>query len=212
MLHSNTLEQDLLGRGSRFRVDRGCGTITGMEPPSGPDVQVLLAEYAGLRAEIERRTNLQWSVFALQLASAGAVASVAITTVGNLALLLIIPVSSYMLGSRYILHDFYIKLIRRYLRDEHGLRDALRWESWRRREVNAAPGQWLGVKGLLHPTRMAFEGVGILALLATLAAALYLWSTHVPGWPVVAGWAAGWVLGTAATAELHRRFVGASGE
>jgi hypothetical protein len=29
-----------------------------MEPTSGPDVQVLLAEYAGLRAEIERRTNL----------------------------------------------------------------------------------------------------------------------------------------------------------
>jgi hypothetical protein len=72
-----------------------------MEPSSGaePDVQVLLAEYAGLRAEIERRTNLQWSVFALQLASAGAITSVAISTAGDLALLLIVPVSSYMLGT-----------------------------------------------------------------------------------------------------------------
>jgi hypothetical protein len=195
----------------RFRLGALCGTIAGMEPPSGQDVQVLLAEYAGLRAEIERRTNLQWSVFALQLASAGAITSVAITTAGNLALLLIIPLSSYMLGSRYILHDFHIKLIRRYLRDEHGLRDALRWESWRRGELTA-PGRRVGVISwnMLHPTRMAFEGVAILALLAALAAAISLWAAQVPGWPVIAGGVAGWALGAAVTAGLHREFARAS--
>jgi hypothetical protein len=184
-----------------------------MEPSSGPDVQVLLAEYAGLRAEIERRTNLQWSVFALQLASAGAITSVAISTAGNLALLLMIPVSSYMLGSRYILHDFHIKLIRRYLRDESDLRDVLGWERWRREELSGVVGKRrFGVLGwnVLHPTRMAFEGVAILALLAVLVAVSFLWTSRAPGWGVVAGGVAGWVLGAAVTAGLHRSFERAS--
>jgi hypothetical protein len=51
--------------------------------------QIMLAEYAALRAEIERRATAQWSVFALQLASAGAIASVAISAPSNLALLLL---------------------------------------------------------------------------------------------------------------------------
>ena len=184
-----------------------------MEPSPGPDVQVLLAEYAGLRAEIERRTNLQWSVFALQLASAGAITSVAISTAGNLALLLIIPVSSYMLGSRYILHDFHIKLIRRYLRDESALRDVLGWERWRRAELSGVVvKRRFGVLGwnVLHPTRMAFEGVAILALLAVLVAVAYVWTAQAPGWAVITGGVAGWVLGTVVTVGLHRTFDRAS--
>jgi hypothetical protein len=182
-----------------------------MSSDAGPDVQPLLAEYAALRAEIERRTNLQWSVFALQLASAGAITSVAISTAGNLALLLLVPVSSYMLGSRYILHDFHIKLIRRYLRDEHGLRDVLGWERWRRGELTTTTSRrWFSWK-LLHPTRMAFEGVAILTLLAVLVAAAYLWTAQLPGWAVVAGGVSGWVLGVAVTVGLHRSFERASG-
>jgi hypothetical protein len=77
--------------------------------------------------EIERRTNLQWSVFALQLASVGAITSVT-----------------------------------------------------------------------------------ILALLAALGAAMFLWSVNVSGWPVIPGGAAGWVLGVAVTADLHRSFARAS--
>lgn len=79
--------------------------------------QVMLAEYAALRAEVDRRANVQWNVLALQLTSAGVIASLAISHVSDIALLLVIPLSSYMLGSRYILHDFHIKLISRYIRD-----------------------------------------------------------------------------------------------
>src|SRR6185312_6719023 len=113
----------------------------------------------------------QWNVFALQLASAGAIASVAISASSNLALLLLIPLSSYLLGSRYILHDFHIKLIRRYVRDSlaERLSGHLRWESWRSAALSAPTSRgWFSVTGwnIMHTTRLVFEGVGFLALVA----------------------------------------------
>jgi hypothetical protein len=58
---------------------------------------------------------------------------------------------------------------------------------------------------------MAFEGVAILAQLAVLVAAAYLWTAHLPGWAIVAGGVSGWVLGAAVTVSLHRSFERASG-
>ena len=78
--------------------------------------QIMLAEYAALRTEVDRRAAIQWNVLALQLTSAGVIASLAISRTSEIALLLVIPLSSYMLGSRYILHDFHLKLISRYIR------------------------------------------------------------------------------------------------
>jgi hypothetical protein len=66
--------------------------------------QVMLAEYAALRTEVDRRATVQWNVLALQLTSTGVIASLAISHASDIALLLIIPLSSYMLGGRYILH------------------------------------------------------------------------------------------------------------
>jgi len=40
---------------------------------------ILLAEYSALRTEVERRCNIQWSLFALQVTTAGAIASLAIS-------------------------------------------------------------------------------------------------------------------------------------
>jgi len=180
------------------------------------DTQILLAEYTALRAEIERRTTVQWNVFALQLASAGAIAGVAISAAGNLALLLLIPLSSYLLGSRYLLHDFHIKLIARYVRDSltERLSGRLQWEVWRRTELSAPTSRgWFSVTGwnLTHPTRLAFEGVGFLALVAAAFGGAYRWSVAPPSWPLVAGAGAGWVLGAAVIVLLHRAFVRASG-
>lgn len=81
---------------------------------------------------------MQWNAYALQFAATGAITSVALSTVGNLALLLVIPVSPCLLGSRYILHDFHIKLIQRYLCEEHGLRDRLGWDRWRGARMKSA--------------------------------------------------------------------------
>src|SRR5208283_2253138 len=44
--------------------------------------QVMLAEYSALRSEVDRRVNLQWNVVALQVTSAGVIASLAIGTGG----------------------------------------------------------------------------------------------------------------------------------
>jgi hypothetical protein len=136
------------------------------------ECQIMLAEYSALRTEIDRRANVQWNVYALQLASAGAISSLAVSAASNVALLLIVPLSSYMLGSRYILHDFHIKLIQRYIRESLSgrLRGKLEWERWKRDFADVSDRRWFKITGwtLLHPTRLAFQGIAILALIAVL--------------------------------------------
>ena len=146
------------------------------------EYQIMLTEYSALRTEIDRRANVQWHVYALQLASAGAVSSLAISSASNVALLLIIPLSSYMLGSRYILHDFHIKLIQRYVRESLSgrLRGKLERERWKKEFSDVGDRRWFSVTGwnLVHPTRLAFEGVAILALVAVLFSAARTWWTR----------------------------------
>jgi hypothetical protein len=108
--------------------------------------QIMLAEYAALRTEVDRRATVQWNVLALQLTSAGVIASLAISHTSEIALLLVIPLSSYMLGSRYILHDFHLKLISRYIRDSLSgrLGENLAWESWKIGQVTSDAGHEAG--------------------------------------------------------------------
>lgn len=126
--------------------------------------QVMLAEYSALRSEVDRRASIQWNVLALQITSAGVIASLAISRPADIALLLVIPLSSYMLGSRYILHDYHLKLISRYIRDSlSGRLDGnLAWEGWKasQMEPHVKRRNWFTVTGwnLVHPTRLAFEG------------------------------------------------------
>ncbi|MGW4065693.1 hypothetical protein ACWEGE_45915 [Amycolatopsis sp. NPDC004747] len=181
------------------------------EPDPAVATQVMLAEYAALRAEAERRANAQWSVFALQLASAGAIASVAVAAPSNLAVLLLVPLSSYLLGSRYILHDFHIKLIRRYLRESlsERLAEDIQWEAWRTAALAVPTSRgWFSVTGwnFVHPTRLAFEGVGLLAVLSAGLAGAYQWTVRSPAWPLVAGYALGWLLGAVVVLLLRRAF------
>jgi hypothetical protein len=179
--------------------------------------QVMLAEYSALRAEVDRRANVQWNVLALQLTSASVIASLAISRVSDIALLLVIPLSSYMLGSRYILHDFHLKLISSYIRDSLSgrLGGNLAWESWKISQIapEAKPGRWLTVAGwnLLHPTRLAFEGIAWLSLLTAALAAAYAWRDTAPGWGLILGFALLWALGTLANYFLHRSFNRSSG-
>jgi hypothetical protein len=174
--------------------------------------QIMLAEYAALRTEVDRRATIQWNVLALQLTSTGVIASLAISHASGSALLLVIPLSSYMLGSRYILHDFHLKLISRYIRDSlsERLQGHLAWESWKISQITSdtgprgvlTPTAW----NLLHPTRLAFEGVAWLALLTAALAAAYSWRDNTPAWGLILGFALLWALGTLATYFLHRSF------
>ena len=172
----------------------------------------MLAEYAALRTEVDRRATVQWSVLALQLTSAGVIASLAIAHASQVALLLVIPLSSYMLGSRYILHDFHLKLISRYIRDSlsERLGGNLAWEGWKISQMtpDAGPRGWLAPAAwnLLHPTRLAFEGIAWLALLTAALAAVYNWRHEAPAWELMLGFALLWALGTLAAYILHRSF------
>lgn len=197
--------------------DPGRGEEAGGSPhPVDAEAQlannVMLAEYAALRAEVDRRTNVQWNVVALQITSAGVIASLAITRISDIALLLVIPLLSYMLGSRYILHDYHIKLISTYIRDSLSARlhDHLKWESWKPRRIEADTQwrRWVTPTGWnpLHPSRLAFEGVASLALVAAALAAAYTWRDETPGWGLILGFALLWVLGALATYFLHRSF------
>jgi hypothetical protein len=174
--------------------------------------QIMLAEYAALRAEVDRRAAIQWNVLALQLTSAGVIASLAISRTSEIALLLVIPLSSYMLGSRYILHDFHLKLISRYICDSLSgrLQGHLAWESWKISQITttAGPRGWLTPAAwhLLHPTRLAFEGVAWLALLTAALAAAYSWRDNTPAWGLVLGFAMLWFLGALSTYFLHKSF------
>jgi hypothetical protein len=179
-------------------------------PASEPNVQVALAEFSALRAEIERRAGVQWNVFALQVTTAGAISSVALSRASNAALLLLIPLSSYMFGSRYILHDHYIKLIHGYIRGSlsPSLAGRLGWERWR---DNAAPirsgrlftpTDWRWT----HPTRLAFEGIGTLALIGSGLAAVGTWPTNRPPWYQIAAFSFLFAFGLLVTVFLHRSF------
>jgi hypothetical protein len=182
------------------------------EPDAG--VQIALAEFAALRTEIERRATIQWNVFALQITSAGAIASLAIASISRAALLLVVPLSSYMLGGRYILHDHHIKVIHGYIRNSlsTSLSGRLGWERWQEDATGGSSRSLFTATGWnwTHPTRLAFEGVGTLALLSTAFAAAYDWRTDAPPWFEVVGFAVLFALGAVATLLLHRSFTRAA--
>ena len=117
-------------------------SLPGTEAETQLASHIMLAEYTVLRTEVDRRATVQWNVLALQLTSTGVIASLAISHVSDIALLLVIPLSSYMLGSRYVLHDFHLKLISRYIRDSLSgrLNGHLAWESWKISQITSDAG------------------------------------------------------------------------
>jgi hypothetical protein len=183
---------------------------------AGERTSVLLAEYGALRTELERRANIQWNVVALQVSSAGVVASLAISETSYNAVLLLLPLSSYVFGSRYVLHDFHIKLINRYIQDSlsNRLGGNLQWQDWKLQESDtmtvrsSAPAavRW----NVFHPTRLTFEGVALLALIAAALAGVVAYPDTKPAWHVMAGLALMWALGVIALVALHVSFRRAS--
>ena len=77
-------------------------------------------------------------------------------------------------------------------------------------QYRAQPGPrgWLTPTAwnLLHPTRLAFEGVAWLALLTAALAAVYSWRDKAPAWALILGFALLWTLGALAAYALHRSF------
>ncbi len=180
---------------------------------SAEQTSVLLAEYGALRTELERRASIQWNVVALQVSSAGVVASLAISKTSYNALLLILPLSSYVFGSRYILHDFHMKLINRYVQESLSSRlgGNLQWQAWKAKQATIARRAPLAVKwNVFQPTRLSFEGVAFLALFAALLAGIVAWTDTRPAWYDLFGLGFLWSLGVVALGALHVSFRRAS--
>ncbi len=130
-----------------------------------------LAEFVALRTEIERRSTIQWHVLALQITIAGAIFGFALSGTRREALLLVIPMTTYMTFGRYITHAVFITLIGKYIHTELSPRvpGGLRWERWR--VVNASE-VGIGVFTRLHFTGVAYPGVATLAVGAFVIAAV----------------------------------------
>lgn len=121
-----------------------------------------LAEFTALRAEIDRRGNLQQGIFVLQLTAAGAIFSFALSDPARVRFLLILPLISYALCGRYCLQHLGIERVGAYVRDSLSARvpGGLLWESW----IEQYPAK-MRLIGWVNPFYLAFPGASALALI-----------------------------------------------
>lgn len=137
-----------------------------------------LAEFAALRQEIERRNNVQHALFVLQLTSAGAVFSFALSGRSRAAFLLIVPISTYMICARYVDQQLGIQRAATYIRTELSPRvsGGLGWEEWQISHREFVRGSILRrVNALL----IMFPVIGLGALAWTFATAFGLNSVQL---------------------------------
>lgn len=91
-----------------------------------------LAEFKALRQEIERRSKIQYNVFALQLTTAAAIFSFAMSSRDRLEFLLIIPISTFMLCGEFVDQIIGMNKAAIYINEELNpcIPGGLRWELW----------------------------------------------------------------------------------
>jgi hypothetical protein len=152
-----------------------------------------LAEFSALRDEIQERVKAQQHMFSIQLTLASAVFGFSISRPGMVALLLIVPFSSYLLCGRLVAHHFGTLRVATYIREELSERvpGGLRWEQWLESRQKRRPH----LLGLTLPLLLTFVGAELLALAWTIG---YVFARDdVPVFPRL-GLASLWVLGLAA--------------
>jgi hypothetical protein len=158
-----------------------------------------LAEFVALRQEIDRRSNMQHNLFALQLTASAVIFSFALSRIGRSGFLLIIPVSTFMLCARYVDQMYGIQNAGRYIRQvlDSRVPGGLGWEGWIR------------AKGDSRKAAQFSQARRVVALIVTfpaIAVGALAWSAPNVFWPVhrLAADARSalivtWVLGLAAT-------------
>jgi hypothetical protein len=152
-----------------------------------PGQEGALAEFNALRAEIIARQNSQQGLLSIQLTATGAIFSLALSGAGHSAVLLVLPLITFMLSGRHVSHSYACLSIATYIRVELSdrVRDGLGWERWlqehRSRSRKYRP---------LNPLFITFPGISVLALLGALpyltasdasATAAMLWLCWVGG-------------------------------
>jgi hypothetical protein len=152
-----------------------------------------LAEFSALKQEIASRSAVQHNLFALQLTSAGTLFGFALSASSRTLLLLIVPVSSYLLCTRSIVQITSIAVIGEYIRDELEPKiEGLGWEVYWRRLPYPFP-----FKRWTHPNLLLFAGASALALIWTATPILAR-----PLSPSTVGLAMMWIMDVALTVYL----------
>jgi hypothetical protein len=131
-----------------------------------PGQEAALAEFNALRAGIIARQNSQQALLSIQLTAAGALFSLALSGAGRAAVLLILPVITYMLTGRHVAHSYACQSIGIYVRTELSgrVRGGLGWEEWLRLH-RSSPRRWSPI----NPLFFTFPGISVLALLGSAA-------------------------------------------
>ncbi|KAB1913583.1 hypothetical protein [Micromonospora sp. AMSO31t] len=155
------------------------------------DAQGALAEYQSLRAEIDSRAKFQQQIVGLQLTLTSAIIAFGLSRPDFQAVLLIVPLSSYLLCGRYVGQRTAMRWTTRYIDEELAPRvpGGLGWGAWSR--ANRRPARLLD---WFLPLLICFPGVSLLALGWTLRLII----AH-QAWYATAGFVIVWVVGLFAT-------------
>lgn len=127
---------------------------------------VVLAEFAALRAEILQTLSQQWIILAFDLTAAGAVFSIALSS-HNPRILLILPVVTYSLIDQYLRNFKMLMRLGKYIQDtlSPAVDGHLGWEEWLKPQLD--PGKQTRLKrlsGLFSPLPSIFLLISIVAL------------------------------------------------
>lgn len=139
-----------------------------------------LAEFAALRSEIDRRASTQNTLFVSQLTVTGAIFSFAVSAPSRTALLLILPISSYMFGVRYVAQQKAIFTIARYIREDLSARvpGGLKWEAWINQRRRASPRASDVILDYTWPIMFLFPGLSLLSILWLVPTIFFVDWTH----------------------------------
>jgi hypothetical protein len=152
-----------------------------------PEKEIVLAEFNALRAEIIARQASAQSLLSIQLTAAGALFSLALSGAGRAAVLLVLPLITYMLAGRAVAHSYACLSIGTYIRTQLSpwVSGGLGWEQWIRSH-RSSPKRYRG----LDPQLISFPGISVLALLGSLpylasqtwsVTAMILWTAWLIG-------------------------------
>src|SRR6184192_4130602 len=134
-----------------------------------------LAEFSALRQEMDRKMANQQQLSSLQVTISGAVFGFTITNPDRAALLLVLPMTTYMLFGRYATHHAAVHDIATYIREvlADKVPGGLGWENW----ILNYKRPRLPAISSVDPLFIQYPGVAILSLL-WLAPKLFIESWH----------------------------------
>ncbi|GAA0382892.1 hypothetical protein GCM10009541_26870 [Micromonospora gifhornensis] len=169
-----------------------------------PSYDGALAEFSALRTEIDSRSKYQQQILSLQLTLTTALFGLGLAEPVPLGVLLVIPLTSYLLCARYIGQRSAIRWASKYITEQLSPRvpDGLGWSAWVAR--NRRPDRLID---WYVPMLICFPGASLLALGWTTR--LVFVQDHRSGWATT-GLVIVWLAGLFATAGcgylVHRVF------